>query len=218
MDDLTLADELALLAYDDDGSRKLGQPALGYGLAGALLVELALAEQVDVVDKKVTVLDPTPVGRPLLDQALARIADDKPRKPGHWISKLSKKLTDEVLDGLVAGGVLRREEDRVLLVFPRTRFPTPDGVQPAAETDARARMTSAITGDGPVDPRTAALCALVKAVDYDRKVFAALPRAVVRRRLKVISEGDWAATAVRKAIEEVQSAIMVAVIVPAASS
>ncbi|MBB5806910.1 hypothetical protein F4560_006678 [Saccharothrix ecbatanensis] len=218
MDDLTLADELVLLAYDDNGSRKLGQPALGYGLAGALLVELALAERVDVVDKKVTVLDPTPVGRPLLDQALARIADDKPRKPGHWISKLSKKLTDEVLDGLVAGGVLRREEDRVLLVFPRTRFPAPDGVQPAAETDARARMTSAITSDGPVDPRTAALCALVKAVDYDRKVFADLPRAVVRKRLKVISEGDWAATAVRKAIEEVQSAITVAVIVPAASS
>jgi hypothetical protein len=218
MDDLTLADELVLLAYDDDGSRKLGQPALGYGLAGALLVELALAERVDVVDKKVTVLDAAPVERPLLDQALTRIADDKPRKPGHWISKLSKKLTDEVLDGLVAGGVLRREEDRVLLVFPRTRFPAPDGMQPAAETDARARMTSAITSDGPVDPRTAALCALVKAVDYDRKVFADLPRAVVRKRLKVISEGDWAATAVRKAIEEVQSAITVAVIVPAASS
>ncbi|WP_033436200.1 GOLPH3/VPS74 family protein [Saccharothrix sp. NRRL B-16314] len=218
MDDLTLADELALLAYDDDGSRKLGQPALGYGLAGALLIELALARRVDVVGKKVTVLDPAPVGRPLLDQALARIADDKPRKPAHWIEKLGKKLTEQVLDGLVAGGVLRREEDRVLLVFPRTRFPAPDGVQPAAETDARARMTAAITDDGPVDPRTAALCALVKAVGYDRKVFADLPRAVVRKRLKVISEGDWAATAVRKAIEEVQSAIMVAVVVPAASS
>src|SRR5688500_5350502 len=122
MDDLTLADELALLAYDDDGSRKLGQPALGYGLAGALLIELALARRVDVVGKKVTVLDPAPVGRPLLDQALARIADDKPRKPAHWIEKLGKKLTEQVLDGLVAGGVLRREEDRVLLVFPRTRF------------------------------------------------------------------------------------------------
>lgn len=218
MDDLTLADELALLAYDDDGSRKLGQPALGYGLAGALLVELALAERVDVVGKKVTVLDSTPVGRPLVDQALARIAGDKPRKPAHWIEKLSKKLTDQVLDGLVAGGVLRREEDRVLLLFPRTRFPAPGGVQPAAETDARARMTSAITEDGPVDPRTAALCALVKAVGHDRKVFATLPRAVVRKRLKVISQGDWAATAVRKAIEEVQAAITVAVIVPAASS
>lgn len=218
MDDLTLADELALLAYDDDGSRKLGQPSLGYGLAGALLVELALAERIDVVDKKVTVLNPAPVGHPLLDQALARIADDKPRKAGHWIDKLSRKLSEQVLDGLVVGGVLRREEDRVLLVFPRTRFPTPDGVQPQAETDARTRMTRAITDDGPVDPRTAALCALVKAVDYDRKVFAHLPRADVRKRLKAISEGEWAAVAVRKAIEQVQAALMVATIVPAATS
>ncbi|MFD1152363.1 GOLPH3/VPS74 family protein [Saccharothrix hoggarensis] len=218
MDELTLADELALLAHDDDGTRRLGQPALGYGLAGALLVELALAERIDVVDKKVTVLNPTPTGRPVLDQALARIADDKPRKPAHWIDKLSKKLTEQVLDGLVAGGVLRREEDRVLLVFPRTRFPTPDGAEPPAETDARARMTRAVTDDGPVDPRTAALCALVKAVGHDRKVFAHLPRAEVRKRLKTISEGEWAALAVRKAIEQVQSAITVAVIVPAASS
>ncbi|MEU4739262.1 GPP34 family phosphoprotein [Actinosynnema sp. NPDC023658] len=216
---LTLADELALLVHDDDdGARRLGQPALGYGLAGALLVELALAERIDVADKKVTVLDPTPVGHPVLDQALARIAGDKPRKPAHWVDKLSKKLTEQVLDGLVAGGVLRREEDRVLLVFPRTRFPAPDGVQPEAETDARARMTAAVTSDGPVDPRTAALCALVKAVGHDRKVFAGLPRAEVRKRLKTISEGDWAATAVRKAIEEVQAAVMVAVIVPAAVS
>lgn len=216
--DLTLADELALLAYDDDGSRRLGRPSLGYGPAGALLVELALAERIDVVGKKVTVLDAAPLGEPVLDRALARIADDKPRKPAHWIDKLSRKLTDQVLDGLVARGVLRREETRVLLLFPRTRFPAPDGVQPQAETDARARMARAITEDGPVDPRTGALCALVKAVGYDRKVFADLPRAVVRKRLKAISKGDWAAAAVRKAIEQVQAAITVAIIVPAAAS
>ncbi|MBY8851886.1 GOLPH3/VPS74 family protein [Saccharothrix longispora] len=217
--DVTLADELALLVHDDeDGTRRLGQPALGYGLAGALLVELALAGRVDVVDKKVAVVDPAPTGHPLLDGALARIADDKPRKPGHWVDKLSRGLTDRVLDGLVERGVLRREEGRVLLVFPRTRFPAPDGREPDAEADARARMHAAVAGDGPVDPRTAALCALVKAVGQDRKVFADLPRGDVGRRLKAISEGEWAATAVRKAIEEVQAAITVALVVPAASS
>jgi hypothetical protein len=79
-------------------------------------------------------------------------------------------------------------------------------------------MRAAITGDGPVDPRTAALCALVKAVSMERKVFPDLPRGDVRKRLKVIVEGDWAATAVRKAIEEVQAAVVVAVVVPAAAS
>lgn len=215
---MTLADELVLLAYDDEGSAKLGQPSLGYGLAGALLVELALAGRVDVVDKKVTVLDPTPVGVPVVDEALARIAADKPRKAKAWVDKLSKGLTEKVLDGLVAAGVLRREEGRVLWVFPRTRYPSPGSVEPAAETDARRRLVEAVRGDGPVEPRTAALCTLVKAVQYDRKVFADLPRDRVKARLKEISEGDWVAEAVRKAVEEVQAAVVAAVVVPAASS
>ena len=40
---LTLADELVLLAYDDTGVNRLGRPNLDYGLAGAVLLELALA-------------------------------------------------------------------------------------------------------------------------------------------------------------------------------
>ena len=76
------------------------------------------------------------------------------------------------MDQLVAEGVLRREKDRVLWVFPRTRYPARHGVEPPAETEARQRMRAAVTGTGPVEPRTAALCALVAATDLDRKVFA----------------------------------------------
>ncbi|GGP37483.1 GOLPH3/VPS74 family protein [Saccharothrix coeruleofusca] len=203
---MNLAEELALLAYDDSGAARVGQPALGYGLAGALLAELALAGRVDVVDRRVAVLDPTPPQEPAVRAVLARIAADKPRKPKWWVAKLSKGLTTQVLDGLVGAGVLRREKGRVLWVFPRTRYPSPGGREPEAETEARGRLVAAVTGDGPVEPRTAALGALVRAVRYDRQVFPDLPRSRVRTRLKEFSEGDWAATAVRKAIEEHQAA------------
>ncbi|WP_433267091.1 GOLPH3/VPS74 family protein [Actinosynnema sp. CS-041913] len=218
---LTLADELALLAYDDDGTRRLSQPSLGYGLAGAVLVELAIAGRIDVVDKRVAALSTAPIGHEVLDGALTTIADDRLRKPKDWVEKLAKGLTDQVLDGLADAGVLRREQDRILWVFPRTRFPSPDGVEPPLETEVRRRLTAAIATDQPVDPRTAALCALIKAVQFDRKVFADQPRDRVKARLKAISEGEWAADATRKAIEQVQaalSAVMVAVIVPAATS
>ncbi|WP_309110118.1 GPP34 family phosphoprotein [Saccharothrix sp.] len=218
---LTLADELALLAYDDDGTRRLGQPALGYGLAGAVLVELAIAGRVEVADKNVVALSTERIGHDVLDDALTRIADDRLRKPKAWVEKLSKGLTDRVLDGLAESGVLRREQDKVLLVFPRTRFPSPGGVEPPLETEVRARLALAVGSGRPVDPRTAALCALIRAVQFDRQVFADQPRDVVKRRLKEISEGEWAAEATRKAIEEVQVAVsvmMVAAIVPAATS
>ncbi|MEU4801397.1 GPP34 family phosphoprotein [Actinosynnema sp. NPDC023587] len=214
---LTLADELALLAYDDDGSCRLGQPSLGYGLAGAVLVELAVAGRVDVVDKRVAALSTAPLGHPVLDAALSTIADDKLRKPKEWVEKLAKGLTDDVLDGLADQEVLRRQQDKVLWVFPRTRFPSPGGVEPPVETEVRRRLAAAIGSDGPVDPRTAALCSIIKAVQFDRKVFAAQPRDRVKARLKEISGGEWAADAIRKAVEEVQAAltaVMVAVIIP----
>ncbi|WBB73607.1 GPP34 family phosphoprotein [Micromonospora sp. WMMD1128] len=210
MDGLLLTDELVLLAYDDGGANRLGRPHLDYGLAGALLLELALARRVEVADKRLVVTDPTPTGVPLLDEALATVGAGRPRKPKDWIGKLSKGLPDRVLDGLVGAGVLRRESDRVLLVFPRTRYPSPTGAEPAAETAARERMVAALVGNGPVDARTAALLTLARAVGLDRKLFRELPKERVKARLNEIAAGDWASAAVKKAIDEMQAAVIVA--------
>jgi hypothetical protein len=209
---MNLPEEFALIAYDDDGSPVTDGTHLDNGLGGAVLLELALAEKVDVADKKVVVRDATPTGDPVLDDALARIAGDKPRKPKDWVSKLAKTARVQVMTELVARGLVRKEESKVLLVFPRTRYPAANGVEPAAETEARQRMRAAVAGGGPVDQRTAALCALVAATDLDKKVFADLDRKVVKARLKEIGQGEWAATAVKKAIEEIQAAVMVAVV------
>ncbi|MEU0765235.1 GPP34 family phosphoprotein, partial [Streptomyces microflavus] len=185
---LTLADELVLLAYDDTGVNRLGRPHLDYGLSGAVLLELALAGRVEVADDRLAVTDPTPVGRPVLDDALARVAaDGKRRRPKDWISRLAKGLPDRVLSGLVDTGVLRRDSDRVLLVFPRTRYPSPTGAEPTAETAARQRMLDALLADGPVEARTAALLGLTRAVGLDRKLFRELPKERLKARTTEIA-------------------------------
>jgi len=210
---MNLAEELALLGYGDDGKPVTDGMHLDNGLGGALLLELALSERVDIEDKRVVVRDPKPTGDPLVDQALAQIADDdKTRKPGQWVTKFAKKTRRQVMDGLVAKGAVRREEDRVMLVFPRTRYPATHGVEPPEETEARQRMVAAVTGTGPVEPRTAALCALVAATDLDKRVFRDMDRKQVKARLKEIGQGAWAATAVKKSIEEIQSAITIAIV------
>jgi hypothetical protein len=211
---MNLAEEFALLAYRDDGTPLTDGTRLDNGLGGALLLELALAEKVDVEDKKVVVLDPVSTGDPLIDAALRQVAEDqKARKPGHWVTKLAENARAQVLDQLVTEGVVRREKDKVLWVFPRTRYPAATGVEPVAETEARQRMVAAVSADGPVEPRTAALCALVAATGLDKKIFADLDRRQVEARLKEIGEGAWAAVAVKKSIEEIQAAVMVAVMV-----
>jgi Golgi phosphoprotein 3 GPP34 len=208
---MNLIEELALIGYADDGTPVTDGMHLDNGLGGALLLELALAEKIDVERDRVVVRDPAPAGHPLLDAALRRIAQDKPRKPKDWVAKFAKDTRGQVMAGLVEQGVVREEKGKVLLIFPRTRYPAAHGVEPAAETDARQRMRAAVAGDGPVEPRTAALCALIKATGLDRKVFADLDRRRVKARLTEISEGEWAATAVKKAIEQVQAAVMAAV-------
>jgi hypothetical protein len=209
---MSLPEEFLLLAYAEDGTPLTDGTHLDNGLGGALLLELALAGRVDVSDKRVVVLDPSPTGDPLTDEALTRIAADKPRKPGYWVTKLSKQARPRLLDKLVADGVLTVEKDKVLWVFPRTKYPSANGEPPAVEAAARERMRAAVLGSGPVDPPTAALCALVAATELDRKVLPDLDRKQLKTRLKEIGEGAWAADAVRKVIEEIQAAVMIAIV------
>jgi hypothetical protein len=210
---MNLAEEFTLLAYADDGTPVTDGTHLDNGLGGAFLLELALAGRIDVRDKRVIVVDTNPTGDELVDEALARIAGDaKGRKPGYWVSKLAIDARPRVLGRLVAANVLTMEKDRVLGLFPRTKYPAAGGVEPPAETAARQRMRAAVVGEGAVDPRTGALCTLVAATDLDRKVFADLERRRVKARLKEIGEGAWAAAAVQKAIEDIQVAIMVTIV------
>ena len=209
---MSIAEEFLLLAYDEDGTPLTDGTRLDNGLGGAILLELALGRRVDTEDKRVVVVDRRPTGDALADEALARIEADKPRKPGHWVTKLSKQARPRILEKLVAEGVLTVEKDKVLGVFPRTKYPSASGEPPAVEADAWARIRAAVLGDGAIEPRTAALCALVAATELDRKILAGLDRKLVKTRLKEISEGAWAADAVRKTIEEIQAAVMVAII------
>jgi hypothetical protein len=217
--DMNLPEELVLLAYSDDGTPEIDGTHLDNGLGGALLLELALAERVGIQDKNVVLRDRTPTGDALVDDALARIAaEGRARKPGHWVQKLAKGTRARVLDGLVARAVLRRDRGKVLGLFSRTVYPAPHGVEPAAETDARTRLRSAVAASGEVAARTSALCALVGATGLERKVFADMDRKQVKRRLTEISEGEWAAAAVKKTIDEIQAAVMVAVIAATAGA
>ncbi|MFI5841656.1 GPP34 family phosphoprotein [Catenuloplanes sp. NPDC051500] len=212
---ISLAEELVLLAYNNEGAPQGTSIWMDYGVAGAHLVELALAERIEVRDDRIAVIDPTPTGSPAVDAALATIvADDKPRKPKDWIYKLSKKARNPVLDGLVEAGVLERRADKVMLVFPVTRYPAPEGGEPAVESERRRLMREAI-GDPAVeaDARTIALCTLVDALDWVKPVFPELPTRETKKRLKEMGEAHWASVAVGTFIKEIQAAVIMSTIV-----
>jgi hypothetical protein len=209
---ITIPEEVLLLAYRDDGTTSTASGSLDLGLAAGVLVELALAERIDVVDGKVIVTNPAPTGQPIFDRALAAIAaKGKPAKPKNVLGRLTKGLRDEVAGRLVEAGILRREKDKVLWIFPRTKLPAASGVQPVQETEARARLRAAVLGTAGVDERTGALASLVQALRLEKEALPELDAKQVKQRLKEISQGQWSGAAVRAAIQEIEAATMVAI-------
>jgi len=207
-----LAEDLLLLLLDDvSGKRTTDTTRLDYALGGALLLELAMAGRLDVTEKqgwlgreRVEVLDATPTGDDLLDDALTRLCTAKGRDPQSAVTSLSKHLRATLLERLAQRGVLRRESDRILGVFPRDRWPLKDATR---ETQLRGRLHDVLVVGLAPDPNTSALIALLSAIDQAHKVVDAPDRKAVKHRAKAISDDEWAGAAVRKAVQAAQAAV-----------
>ena len=134
----------------------------------------------------------------------------KERTAQDLVDRLGKGLKDELADRLVQRGILERRRDKVLGVFPG-----PAGPRSTPRTRRRSVAHSPRTlvqGVDP-DPRTAAIVALLSAIDRAHKVVdrEGLSRSEVRKRAKAIAEGEWAAKAVRDAISAATAAVAAAV-------
>ncbi|CAM3236168.1 GOLPH3/VPS74 family protein [Stackebrandtia soli] len=204
---ITLPEELLLLAYHDETGRNKSS-FIDYGLAGAVLMELVLAERLDLVDKRVNVVNATPLGDPILDECLARIGADKRRKAQHWVTKLTK-LRPRLLETLEAKGIIRHRQDRVLGLLPFNRYLPVDGR--TEEATLVAALTRMVDAGSATDARLASLGSLVYAIGIEHVVFPDRKRSAVRKTLKGISAGDWASSATIAAIQAAQAAIAAAV-------
>jgi hypothetical protein len=218
---LTIAEQLLLLAlHDEKGSVVFSaSTALPYGLAGATLVELFLAQRIAVIGKKVQVLDSTPLGDEILDEALQLIqASAKPRDLKYWVQRVHDKLKhlkDRLADNLVQKGLLSREEHRWLKVFSSTRYPT-ENIGP--EYEMRHTLRSIVLlGQEPTD-RELALIGLVKACELVNELFAKPERREAKKRIKELTEAEMVGKAVAAVVAEITAATMTVVIAASASS
>ncbi|MEO3775383.1 GPP34 family phosphoprotein [Micromonospora sp. B11E3] len=159
MTGVALAEELLLLAYDDEsGKATMPRISLDLGMAAAVLIELALAGRIAYAEGNLAATDPTPTGEPILDDVLARIAADTPHSPSSWVQRLRHGLRDRILGDLVGRGVVRDIDETELGFIHVHRYPLADA---AVEADTRGRLAEALAGGQVPDERTAALATLV---------------------------------------------------------
>lgn len=222
---MLLCDELLLLAIDDTTGKSIGSgTTIEAALGASLLVELALSERISIAPAeagwlekgKITVINTSPTDDPDLDTLLVKLAEKEGQKVKNVISPMSwrpasKGLRDRRLARLVAQGVLSEERSAV---FGLRRHPTRDG---DPEHQVRARLHAALVDGLTPTERTVALIALLEASGILTKVVVTEDKKLVKARAKALSEGDWAAKAVKDVIAEM-TAVMVAVAAGGASA
>ncbi|MES2692975.1 MAG: GPP34 family phosphoprotein [Verrucomicrobiota bacterium] len=172
---LTFVEELVLLALDDTTGAPLPLPAaaFGYALAGALICDLSLLNRVDTDPEKLVVLSTATTCDPILDQALQTLSGTPETLPvSRWLGVFSENtrvFQNAAIDRLVARGVLRLEEKKILWVFGVRRYPTIDNQE---RTEVRTRLAALILGDDLPDPRDSMLISLLVACHLAETIFA----------------------------------------------
>ncbi|MFJ9030778.1 GPP34 family phosphoprotein [Streptomyces sp. NPDC102274] len=201
----TLGEELLLLSLDDTWGYEKEPAKVAWAIAAASLVDLALAERIEVTDEVVSVRDPAPLGVPGLDAALADIAGyDKPGKVKDWMHHLRKPAMSGATDGLVEKGLVRKETKKVLGLFPVRRYPEVDG---SAEASVRERLDEVVLRGGTPDDRTAGLVALLHGAKLHKLAFPDGNARAVESRMAEIAQGQWSSPAIRSIIDAAETAL-----------
>ncbi|MHC4368862.1 MAG: GOLPH3/VPS74 family protein [Planctomycetota bacterium] len=219
-DNLWLHEEIMLLALRDEEGTIAAGPTYQYAIGAAVLAELLLNQRIAVDQSKkrklVDLVSSTPLGEPLLDLCLEKIVIAKRRAALQtWVCRFAsvKNLKHLIARRLCERGILRADEDKVLLIFTRKIYPE---VNPEPERKLIERLRRAIFTDAPdVDPRTVVLVSLANSASILNVVFDKKMLKSRKARIEQIVNGEITGKAAQEAIQAMQAAVMVACIVPA---
>ena len=217
---LFLHEEIMLLALRDEKGTIVPGTMFQYAIGAAVLAELLLNQRIAVDQssrrKLVDLVSSTPLGDPLLDQCLEKITTAKRRAALQtWVSRFIavKNLKHLIAQRLCRRGILRADEDKVLLIFTRKIYPE---VNPEPERELIERLRQAIFTDASdIDPRTIVLASLANSTSILNIVFDKKMLKARKARIKQIVNGEITGKAAQEAIQAMQAAVMMTVMMPA---
>ena len=162
-----IAEDLLLLLFDPVSGTIRGEGTTLFNvLAGAVLVDLALKEHVDLENQgwmrgRVVTVTGEPPTDPVLRQAWERIAS-RPLEVHSLIHAIGPYLREPILDRLVQHGHLHREKRRLLGLIPTTALVDGGTVR---RTELVAAVRPLLVDGADPDRHTAPLAALMSASD-----------------------------------------------------
>lgn len=214
---LTLTEELFLLSMIEK-KNSVSVPSsmeLGYSLAGALLVELALNGRLVFVDKqKLMVVNGQSLGVAWLDDLLEKMLEKgQPKKITYWISIYGaspKKLKQSLLASLQTKGVLKEEEKRFLWVIPYAEYSLQNA---SAKYVLKQSLRAVVLGGEAATSQSIILLSLLNACDMLDHLFTRDEYKFAVKHVAAITAGEAFGQAVNEVMKEVMAAISAATMI-----
>jgi len=217
---LFLHEEIMLLSLRDEEGTIASGTMYNYAVGGAIIAELLLSQRISVEQTKkkklVSVINPELLNDSLIDEWLMKMVSSKKQKTlQDWVSRIActRELNHRIATQLCKQGILRMDEEKILLLFTRRIYPE---VNPEPEQIIIDRLKNIIfTDTDDVDARTIVLLSLAKSANILPFIFGKKEIKQRKQRIEQIVNGDIAGKATKEAIEAMQAAVMVACIMPA---
>jgi hypothetical protein len=217
--ELTLKEKFVVLAYHPKKGYNLSPTYFGYGIGGAILLELAAIKKIKIEDKKVVLIDTRRTGDEVLDKMMELLsASSRQLKVKSIVSKVHQKNKDfkhPVREGLVKKHYLKEVKKR-FLILPYKRFPTTNYKHRKEMVDHIRRLVLRNVeseSDIPLLAGLAGACQFSKTFFQNKE-----ERKIAARRIKEIVKESQVDAAIDETVKAVQAAVMISVTTAASIS
>ena len=213
--ELNLIDQLTLLALDDKkGTLVADSTTYSYALGGAVIMELALEERIDLSNKKIIVKDSGKTNDPIIDTYFELIKNSKKeRKAEYWVQHLGNKadkIKRDTIDKLINKRILEKREDKILWIFTYNKYPA---YNPREENQLRSRLYDIVVNSHRPELKEIMILNLIDACDLGKEVFGKEHAKTFKKKLKTINEYDNISSEISKSVKEICEAITAMLVV-----
>lgn len=220
---LNLLEEYVLLALDDDkGQFVIDSTALNYGFAGAVLLELALREKIEIQNDQLNFCDDTYESEIALNKMIDLLKEKQDCAVEDCIKFLAKRADDikeDTLQHLINKEILKKSEKKIFWLIPNKKYPTTNATP---ENKVRKRLDDVLNDEMRTTVHDIMLLSLIQATDLVREAFReADDYEKIKDRIDEVTQDLKISKTVNQGMREIQAAIMMAVartVVPKTSS
>jgi hypothetical protein len=202
-----LPEKLFILSIDDDKGAIAPsvKDILRYGLAGAVLAELALAGKIQLERERLKLIDKIPTGDPLFDEVLVKFAAEKKlHKPGRWVNEIGNRLIVKHVAGRLAErNVITIEKKRFSWTYPAIAYPQVDA---STKYWVKAHLRAVILAGEKYDASDITLLSLLSACNLLRLVFTRDEHKAAKKKVQALVKGEVFGEAVMKLLADIEAA------------